>query len=70
MNSTDYSDWFQEIVEEALTAPDQRDAIPSLPPPSTPEEGAARLLEALLLMEGFGLPKPDPTPIRYHTLLL
>lgn len=70
MTSIDYSSWYQEMLDEALASPTARDPIPRLPPPATPEEGAAELRQVLLLIEGFGLPEPDPKPIRWHTMLM
>jgi hypothetical protein len=70
MNSTSYSDRFREMLDEALVTPARDDVIPRQIAPATPAEGASEQLHALLLMEGFGLPKPDLEPIRYHTILL
>ena len=65
-----YSDWFQKIMDEALAAPHQHDPIPALKAPATAAQGAAEQLQALLLIEAFGLPVPSLEPIRYHDLRL
>jgi hypothetical protein len=65
-----YSDWFQKIMDEALASPRRRDPIPALRPPPTPAHGAAEQLQALLLIEAFGLPGPSKRPITYHDLRL
>ncbi|HEY2397317.1 MAG TPA: hypothetical protein VGH81_15250 [Rudaea sp.] len=70
MTSMTYSDWFQKIMDEALAAPSRRDPIPALKPPLTPAQGASEQLQALLLIEGFGLPEPSTDPIRCHDMRL
>lgn len=65
-----YSDWFQKIMDEALASPHGHDPVPALAPPTTPAHGAAEQLQAILLIEAFGLPKPSKRPITYHDLRL
>lgn len=63
-----YSDWFQKIMDEALASPHSDDPVPALKP--APAHGAAEQLQALLLLEAFGLPKPSRQSIEYHDLRL
>lgn len=65
-----YSDWFQKIVDEALLSPHCDDPIPALKAPATPAQGAAEQLQALLVIEAFGLPKPSAEPVSHRELLL
>jgi hypothetical protein len=57
-------------VNEALANAHSRDPIPKLPPPSSPEEGARDLVDLLVTIESFGLPKADAKPTRYFEMLL
>jgi len=68
--SVTHSDWFQKIMDEALASPPDRDPVPALKPPLTPAHGAAEQLQAILLIETFGLPEPSRQPIEYHDLRL
>jgi hypothetical protein len=65
-----YSDWFQKIMDEALASPRSSDPISALKPPTTPAHGAAEQLQALMLIEAFGLPEPSKQPIAYFDLRL
>lgn len=69
--STEPLDWLRQKMDDALSASPTRCAgPPSQPFPVSPQQGAADVLDILLVIEGFGLPEASREVISYKQLLL
>ena len=69
--STEPLDWLRQKMDEALAAPAADIAGPPPAPfPQSPQQGAADVLDILLLIEGFASPVPSREKISYTHLLL
>ncbi|MGA9341956.1 MAG: hypothetical protein WBV61_06435 [Rhodanobacteraceae bacterium] len=69
-----YYAWLLQTADDALARisgrPRRHAPAPAQPPPASSAEGAAEQLEAMLLVEAFGLPEPSSEPIVHRTLLM